>query len=89
VNTLVHTPEPSVLPKEQSNELRAGLNMLLERVVSDRNRIREIVKQADVRVYWIVSLKMAPRILKQGFCYNTFVQQERQNVGEEMREYGK
>jgi len=33
---------PSVLSKEQSNELRAELNMLLERVVSDRNRIREI-----------------------------------------------
>jgi len=30
---------PSVLPKEQSNVL------LLERVVSDRNRIREIVNQ--------------------------------------------
>jgi len=39
------SPEPSVLPKEQSNELRAELNMLLERVVSDRNRIREIVNQ--------------------------------------------
>jgi len=39
------SPEPSVLPKEQSNELRAELNMLLERVVSDRNRIREIVNR--------------------------------------------
>ena len=39
------SPEPSILPKEQSNELRAELNMLLERVVFDRNRIREIVNQ--------------------------------------------
>ena len=39
------SPEPSVLPKEQSNELHAELNLLLERVVSDRNRIREIVNQ--------------------------------------------
>ena len=39
------SPEPSVLPKEQSNELRAELDMLLERVASDRNRIREIVNQ--------------------------------------------
>jgi len=39
------SPEPSVLSEGQSNELRAELNMLLERVVSDRNRIREIVNQ--------------------------------------------
>jgi transcriptional regulator with XRE-family HTH domain len=39
------TPEPSVLPKERNNELRAELNMLLERMISDRNRIREIVNR--------------------------------------------
>jgi len=39
------SPEPSVLSEEQSNELSAELDILLERVVSDRNRIREIVNQ--------------------------------------------
>lgn len=39
------SPEPSVLSEEQRNELRAELNMLLERVASDRNRIRDIVNQ--------------------------------------------
>lgn len=39
------SPEPSVLSEGQRNELRAELDMLLERVVSDRNRIREIVNQ--------------------------------------------
>ena len=35
--------EPSALPEEQRNKLRAELNMLLERVRTDGNRIREIV----------------------------------------------
>ncbi|MBA7486668.1 hypothetical protein ES707_22229 [subsurface metagenome] len=39
------SPEPSVLSEGQRNELRAELDMLLERVVSDRNRIREIVNR--------------------------------------------
>ena len=37
------SPEPSALSEEQRNKLRAELNMLLERVRTDDNRIREIV----------------------------------------------
>ena len=39
------SPEPSVLPEEQRNKLRAELNMLLERVKTDSNRIRQIVNR--------------------------------------------
>ena len=39
------SPEPSALSEEQRNKLWAELNMLLERTVSDRNRIREIVNR--------------------------------------------
>jgi len=39
------SPEPSALSEEQRDKLRAELNTLLERLVSDRNRIREIVNR--------------------------------------------
>ena len=39
------SPEASALSKEQRNKLRDELNMLLERVESDSNRIREIVNR--------------------------------------------
>jgi len=39
------SPEPSALSKEQRDKLLAELNMLLERLVSDRYRIREIVNR--------------------------------------------
>ena len=39
------SPEPSSFSEDERNKLRAELNMLLERVVSDSNRIREIVNR--------------------------------------------
>jgi len=39
------SPEPSALSEEQRDKLLAELNTLLERLVSDRYRIREIVKR--------------------------------------------
>lgn len=39
------SPEPSALSEEQRNKLRAELNMLLERVETDSNRIGEIVNR--------------------------------------------
>ncbi len=39
------SPEPSSFSEEERNKLRTELNMLLERVVSDSNRIKEIVNR--------------------------------------------
>lgn len=39
------SPEPQTLAEEQRDKLRAELNMLLERAVSDSNRIKEIVNR--------------------------------------------
>ena len=39
------SPELSMLPEEQRDKLRAELNMLLERVASDSNRIKAIVNR--------------------------------------------
>jgi len=39
------SPEPQTLAEEQRDKLRAELNMLLERAVSDGNRIKEIVNR--------------------------------------------
>ena len=38
-------PDPSTFSEEQREKLRAELNTLLQRVESDNNRIREIVKR--------------------------------------------
>ncbi len=38
-------PDPSTFSEEQREKLRAELNTLLQRVASDSNRIREIVKR--------------------------------------------
>jgi transcriptional regulator with XRE-family HTH domain len=41
-------PESSMLPEEQRDKLRAELNMLLDRVRADSNRIKEITDRLSM-----------------------------------------
>ena len=42
------SPEPSNLPEEQRDKLRAELNALLDRVATDSRRIKEIVDRLQM-----------------------------------------